>query len=344
MARSTGRWRRPRGSIETLPSGALRVRVYAGVDPLSGRRRYLNEVAYTSADAERALTRLLAQVYEHRQPKTNATLNQLLDRWLEVADLEATTREDYVQRLDKHVRPALGNLPAGRVDAEMLETFYAQLRRCRDRCDGRRRAIEHAVDGQHDCTKSKCRRHECRGLAAASIRKIHYTLSAAYERGVRWRWLAVNPTKQTKPPPPAPASPTPPDRRGRRPLLDKAWSTDPEWGLFLWLAMTTGARRGELCGGRWRHVDLASGILAIERNVVHAGGDLREKGRRPTRSAGSPSTRRRSPSFAHTSQSARSARPRSGSTCRAMHSCSRSLRTPARRWFLTRSRSGTRGC
>jgi hypothetical protein len=47
-------------------------------------------------------------------------------------------------------------------------------------------------------------------LAAASIRKIHYTLSAAYERGVRWRWLAVNPTKQTKPPPPAPASPTPP--------------------------------------------------------------------------------------------------------------------------------------
>jgi integrase len=48
----------------------LRARVYAGVDPLSGRRRYLDEIVHTPADAERALTRLLARVDERRQPKT----------------------------------------------------------------------------------------------------------------------------------------------------------------------------------------------------------------------------------------------------------------------------------
>ena len=32
---------RQRGEIETLASGSLRVKVYAGVDPLSGRRLYL---------------------------------------------------------------------------------------------------------------------------------------------------------------------------------------------------------------------------------------------------------------------------------------------------------------
>ena len=35
--------KRQRGSIETLPSGSLRVKVYAGYDPVSGRRHYLDE-------------------------------------------------------------------------------------------------------------------------------------------------------------------------------------------------------------------------------------------------------------------------------------------------------------
>ena len=41
---------RSRGSIETLPSGALRVKVYAGIDPVTKRRHYLTETCllYTS--------------------------------------------------------------------------------------------------------------------------------------------------------------------------------------------------------------------------------------------------------------------------------------------------------
>lgn len=35
--------KRTRGEIETLPSGSLRVRVYAGIDPVSKRRHYLTE-------------------------------------------------------------------------------------------------------------------------------------------------------------------------------------------------------------------------------------------------------------------------------------------------------------
>jgi integrase len=39
-------WRRKRerGSIEQLRSGSLRATVYAGIDPLTGRRHYLKEV------------------------------------------------------------------------------------------------------------------------------------------------------------------------------------------------------------------------------------------------------------------------------------------------------------
>jgi hypothetical protein len=75
--------RRQRGAIDQLPSGSFRVRVYAGVDPLTGRNYYLGETVDTRGDAERVRVRLLSQVDEDRNPRTRATVNQLLDRYLE---------------------------------------------------------------------------------------------------------------------------------------------------------------------------------------------------------------------------------------------------------------------
>ncbi|WP_262419173.1 hypothetical protein [Micromonospora chalcea] len=78
MAASNGRTKRQRGEIETLPSGSLRVKVYAGIDPISGKRHYLTEVIPAGRTAaEKARTRLLAQVDERRNPRTRATLDQL---------------------------------------------------------------------------------------------------------------------------------------------------------------------------------------------------------------------------------------------------------------------------
>jgi integrase len=40
MTRVDTRQRRPRGLIDKLPSGRLRVRVYTGYDPVTKRRHY----------------------------------------------------------------------------------------------------------------------------------------------------------------------------------------------------------------------------------------------------------------------------------------------------------------
>ncbi len=99
MAPRAGARKRTRGEIETLPSGSCRVRVYAGVDPISDKRHYLTEVAppgpRAAKDAEKVRTRLLAEVDERRNPRTKATVGQLLDRYLEVLTVEDTTRQGY---------------------------------------------------------------------------------------------------------------------------------------------------------------------------------------------------------------------------------------------------------
>src|SRR3954451_4854739 len=131
---TTGGRSRGRGSIDMLPSGAYRVRVYAGVDPLTGKQLMLTErvPAGPSAakEAEKVRTRLLSQVDERRSPRTRATLDQLLDRYLEVVELERSTRRTYEGYLERHVRPALGKLALGKVDGEILDSFYAHPGRC----------------------------------------------------------------------------------------------------------------------------------------------------------------------------------------------------------------------
>ena len=99
MAGSARRQARSRGAIDELPSGALRVRVSTGVHPISKKRLYLTEIVPAGPkarqEAERVRTRMLSQVDERRSPRTRATLGQLLDKWLEVIDVDPSTRRSY---------------------------------------------------------------------------------------------------------------------------------------------------------------------------------------------------------------------------------------------------------
>ncbi|WP_025616843.1 tyrosine-type recombinase/integrase [Salinispora cortesiana] len=270
--------KRSRGEIETLPSGSLRVRVYAGVDPVSKKRHYLVKTVpagpKAAREAEKARTRLLNQVDEKRNPRTKATVNQLMDRYLEVLDVETTTRGTYEGYIRNHVRPLLGELAVGRLDGETLDSFYAVLRLCRAHCQGRK-YIEHQTAGEHSCS-DRCRPHACRPLADSSIRQIHGILSGACKRAVRWRWIGANPIDQAEPPSPARPDPRPPTPEQAASIATAAWR-DLDWGMFVWLALLTGARRGELCALRWDRIDFATGVLTIRSSIAQSGAKTWEK-------------------------------------------------------------------
>lgn len=64
---------------------------------------------------------------------------------------------------------------------------------------------------------------------------------------------------------------------GRGPPTEaEAWR-DPDLGPLVWLAMATGARRGELCALRWRHIDTTCGVMVIRSSIAQAGGQVWEK-------------------------------------------------------------------
>jgi hypothetical protein len=90
------------------------------------------------------------------------------------------------------------------LDAEILDSFYAELRRCRDHCTGRRGDVQHRTPREHRCDQ-RCRPHVCRPLGPTTVRHMHSILSGAYRRAVKWKWVSVSPVSQAEPP----AAPTP---------------------------------------------------------------------------------------------------------------------------------------
>jgi len=269
MARATARRRgRDRGQIEDLPSGSLRVTVYAGVDPLTKRRHYLREVIAAGptarAEAEKARRRLVVQVDEQRSPRTAATVEQLLNQHFELLEVEPGTLGTYRSLAISHIVPLIGNVKVGALRAAVFDSFYAELRRCRAHCD-RRPYVDHRTQRVHECDH-RCRPHSCRPLAKSTIRQIHVILSGALKRAVRWRWLATNPIEHAEAPQQPAANPQPPSAVEAAQLLNEAWA-DPDWAVLVWLTMVTGFRRGELCALRWLHLDLVAGVLTVKRSI-----------------------------------------------------------------------------
>jgi integrase len=253
------RRRRARGHIEQLRSGSYRAVGYVRIDPLTRKDRYLKETANSYAQAKVALTRLQREIDEEAHPRTRLTIGQAIQQWLDVAELEDTTRERYDDLIRLYVMPTFGDLPAAKLDAELLERFYARLHRCRELCSGR----SHAG-------------HTCRPLSSSTTRKIHYIIRGALERAVRWHHLGVNKAAFVVAPAPEQTEPDPPSADEAARLLNAAWA-DPEWGLLLWLTMLTGQRRGEISALRWWHVDFDRGVLWVHRSNAQTKAGLKEK-------------------------------------------------------------------
>lgn len=269
---------RQRGSIRPHRSG-FQIRVTAGVDSATGERIVLCETAATEREAEKVRTRLLAQADALTTAHSKASFGYLLDAWFPNHDVGPSTKVTYESLIRNHIRPALGAVPLTKLHrsaAKILEDFYGELRRCSRRCGGRV-LIDHRVDGPHDCVLHDCRTHKCRPLAASSVRQVHAVISGALSAAVRWGWLPFNPAEAVDPPAKQRPDPQPPTPADAARLVEDAWQQDEQWGVYLWLAMVLGARRGELVALRWKHVDFDTGFITIRRNYVRAGGEGYDK-------------------------------------------------------------------
>ncbi|WP_433019931.1 GntR family transcriptional regulator [Kribbella sp. CA-294648] len=270
---------RGRGEEELLPSGSVRVKVYAGLDQVTKTRLYLTDTIKPGPDQKKlvkqAKTRLINEVDEQRNPKTRASLGQLIERHLEVLDIAESTRRDYESKYRRHIAPYLGALPLTQLrDSEALDTLYAAMRRCSKHCTKRQRLVDHRTDmSGHVCDEHRdepcvpantdgcracrraCKPHACVPLADNTIRTVHWIISGALARGVKWKWISKNPADQADKPSMPKPNPKPPSAAEAAQLINAAYAISEDWGEFIFAKATTGNRRGEHCALQWQHFE-----------------------------------------------------------------------------------------
>ena len=242
--------------------------------PITGRQNYLQgETRRTRRDAEADVERLLAHVEADRRPGPARDRRGLLDRWTEVVDHELSTASTTAGYVRRTIRPALSDMPLRKLQhrVDILDRLYTHLRRCNRLCDSSpaRKAVDKAAaDGPH----------VCRPMSPGAVRRVHAILSAPLNYAVSWGWIERNPADYAHRPKLARRRALPPRPEQVAELLNAAAAADEELAMFLWLAVTSGARRGELVALRWTDVAFDRGLLRFATNYVVRGGQRRLKG------------------------------------------------------------------
>lgn len=245
---------------ERLPPGIsrrgakLRVHVYAGRDPLTGRQRLLTGTAATLREAKELQARLRLRAATQTGAPASLTVSQALARWLEFAapELSPTSWNTAETHIRVHLVPRLGRLRLARLTTADLDRCYRDM--------------------------------VTAGLSAAYVRRVHTTARSMLAAAVRWGWLPASPATQASPPTARRPRIRPPDPGQVADLLAAAAATGgPRLALLVRLAAVTGARRGELVALRWSGFDPDRRTLTFAGGLVQGAGDL---GRRGTRRKG----------------------------------------------------------
>ena len=214
---------------------------------------------YIYADTQKELTAKLRQNIDIYQgidltEQSRMTLAEWLEQWLGQMSvtLRPSTLENYQKDMTNHVIPYLGQKSLSQITAADLRKLYETLKR-----NGR--VNPHPGQG--------------RGLSSTTVHGIHTTLHHALRAAVEQGLIPLNPADEVEPP-----------KVVRQPMnilneeqLDsfmEAIKADPIWYDFFYTELTTGLRRGEICGLMWSDFDGRSGTLKVSR-TLH-----REKGGR----------------------------------------------------------------
>lgn len=233
--------RKAPGMRERAP-GVWELIVEGGRDPVSGKRRQVSRIFRGSVrDAKKARAELLAEVNAGRHTGSDVTVDELFTQWL--VELERKGRapatiHNYDKTYRKNIKPYLGRLAVRKVTTKHLTDLYGA--------------------------------HQKRGLTPATVYQVHATLSSMFTQACKWGWRDGNPAQWADPPSRPSVVPVIPTADQVTALIEAARSSRrPEYARAIFIAATTGVRRGELCAIRiGRDIDVEAKSLTVRHSIV----------------------------------------------------------------------------
>jgi len=236
--------------IRKTESGSYEVFIDMGRDPGTGKRIQRTKTFSTKKEAKTWVSKKT----QERETGFGINFNKLnlkeyLKKWLREygkPNLSPTTFDGYKMIVNKHLIPSLGALKLD--ELKPLHIVQYQNKKLRT---GRK-------DGKAG------------GLSKKTVLQHHRVLNKALKQAVMWQLLSHNPMDAVSAP-----TPKQPDinfltKQEIDELLELA-KKDDQWSYyFIYLAVNTGMRRGELLGLAWEHVDFGKQTIQVKQNLIRS--------------------------------------------------------------------------
>lgn len=229
------------------------VRVEYEPDPVTGKRRQRSESFRLRKDADKRLASWLSEIDRGTAiDPSKLTVAELFQQWLDDIAAHAvrpTTLATYRRQIEKHIVPDIGDTLVQRLTAARVQAFYSAK-----------------LNG---------------GASPRLVHTCHVRLQQALSQAVKWSIVPVNVCAAVDPPRFTYKQGSTWDGDQLRAFLAVA-EYDAAHPLWLILA-TTGMRRGEVLGLRWKDIDFDNQTAAIRQSVVdHTGGPMIQEPKTPS--------------------------------------------------------------
>jgi integrase len=211
--------------------------------------RHIDSKTEAQAEAERIRTEIRSGTFRRRDdavPVTEATVDSLEKYarrdWLPTAvvNLKASTVRFYVDHLENHILPLLGERPIASLTRRDSRQLIATARG--------------------------------KGLAITTVRGIVRTLSVVLSQAVEDEYLSANPAlslrKYLRRGDESEPGIDPFTRDEAAHLVDTAREYFAEWYPWVLCALRTGLRAGELLALQWGDIDWRGRFVQVQRNLV----------------------------------------------------------------------------
>lgn len=233
-----------RGNIRQRAKNSWTITIELPRDEISNKRRQkFFTVKGSKKDAEKFLTEKLRELDTGILiDTTKIKFGEYLDFWREKTfnNLEVTTMEGYIQKIDKHIKPYLGNIVLENLKPLHLQNFYSE------------KLKSGKLNGEG-------------GLSERTVLALHRIIHSALEQAVKWQLIVRNVAEAVEPPKAKKYQANFLDDKQTEELIKKAQNTDIY--IPIMLAIYTGARRGEILGLSWDNVNLENGTIKIVDNL-----------------------------------------------------------------------------
>lgn len=217
-------------------------------DPITGKRKQKSKGGFkTKKDCQIAMSEMMIEIEKGEYFETsNMTLRDYLLQWSEdyaKVNVAPKTYERYFDIINKYIIPKLGAVEINNLKPLHIQSFY------------------------NYCIKDL-------KLSSTTVRQFHAILHKSLNQAVKWQLINVNITDAIDKPRKAKISFNTLNEQQVEILLSRLKGMT----LFLpvMLALTTGMRRGELCGLKWENIDLNDGIIYVKNQLQKINGELQD--------------------------------------------------------------------